>query len=417
MLNKFKILGLLSLFLNSYAQQVPEVWLNVFVHGIVKTPFSINDFTRIAHNNVEGSMHYHMVNYLRGRSELYLHQPMQQKGLVRINSKDNNGCNGAVAMAKLYDYQMNSLTSHRLNQRQDNKPKAFNLYYTFGWSGYLSRLHRERDAKKLLNVLTEEVNGLKKKNINPKIRLISFSHGSNLVLNLAKHVPFDKESLPFIIDETVFLAIPVHKESDECINHPIFKKIYSFYSMDDMAPKADFFSTQYLFSHRKFGRKDFCVPNKLTQVQIRVTNLHFNKYGRVERQYHIDPNHMEFWVFGWKDKKYREAFPLKPFSIISLVPFLLNSIQSLPEPSQDLVLDIVPRLNKMVISDIKYDIYTPKKEYTVPFLSKYDFKEMKKICLQFKSVSELYEYNKDILIKNAMSYALCKMGYGMCGYC
>lgn len=411
-MKKLKVLILslqIMLGLNINAQA--EVWLNIFVHGIIKTPFSINDFTKIAHNCVEGTQHYHMVDYLRDRSELYLYQPMQKKGLIKIDPKTSS--NGAAAISKLYDYQFNNLTSVRFNQ--DNYTELFNLYYTFGWSGYLSRLHRELDAKKLYKALFKEIDNLKKKNITPKIRLIGFSHGSNVILNIANCASWNENSLPFKIDETIFLAVPIHKESDENINHPIFKKVYSFYSRGDIAQKADFFSTQYLFSHRKFGRKNFDVPRKLTQVQIRATNIFFNKCGNIERQYHISPNHMDFWNFGWAPKRCKTKSPLKPFSIISLIPFLINSIKSIDDLSSDITLDIIPQLEKILITDNNHSKCIPKQEYSLPFISKYDFNEMKKICFQFKSFAELYKFDKKFLVKNAMSYALCKRTHSTCG--
>ncbi|MDR3646496.1 MAG: hypothetical protein P4L22_03070 [Candidatus Babeliales bacterium] len=403
--NNLKILALLPLFFVFQVYTKAEVCLNVFIHGIIKTPFTIYDFEKIAHNCVEGSQHYHMVDYLRQRTELYSYQPMQKKGLIKIDPQASS--NGAAAIAKLYHYQFNSLTSARLDQH-NQKSDIYNLYYTFGWSGYLSRLHRQRDAKKLYNALKNEVNDFKKKGIDCKIRLIGFSHAGNLILSMAKGLTNKVEELPFIIDELIVLAVPIQKETDKYIHHPIFKKIYSFYSMSDIAPKADFFSTKYLFSHRRFGRKDLPLPDKLTQIKFRTTHVVFNKCGNIEKQYHVDPNHMEFWNFGWAPRSHREKFPLKPFSIISLVPYFINAINSIENLSGDIVLDVVPKLEKLIITDNTHSICELKKEYSLPFISNYDFNEMKKICLKYKTRSELCKFNKRNLVKNAMRYATCK---------
>lgn len=403
---KLKLLVLfLPLFFFCQTKTETEVWINIFVHGIIKTPFTINDFTKIAHNCVEGTQHYHMVDFLRNRSELYSYQPMQKKGLVKIDLR--NSSDGPVAIAKIYDYQFHSLTSKRFDQH-NKKTRICNLYYTFGWSGYLSRMHREIEAKKLYNALKKEINNLKAKNIHPKIRIIGFSHAGNLILNMAKNLTYNKEDLPFSIDELIVVAVPIQKETDEYINHPIFKKIYSFYSMSDIAPKADFFSTQFMFSHRRFGRKNLCLPSKLMQVQFRTTYVGFNRYGNIDKQYHIDPNHMEFWNFGWAPKEHRAKFPLNPFSVISLMPFFINSINSIDNLSNDIVLDVIPKLEKIIITDNTFDSCSTKMEYSLPFISKYDFNEMKKICLRFKSVAELYKFNKKQVVKEAMTYALCK---------
>ncbi len=138
------------------------------MHGIIKTPFTIKDFSKINKNQVEGTQHSHMVDYLRDRPEIYLYQPMQKKGLVKIDINNSQSCNGSVAIAKLYDYQLNNLTSHRLRQYDSYNIPSYNLYYTFGWSGYLSRKHREMEAKKLFDALVNEINLLKEKNIVPK---------------------------------------------------------------------------------------------------------------------------------------------------------------------------------------------------------------------------------------------------------
>ncbi len=47
-----------------------------------------------------------------------------------------------------------------------------NYYYTYGWSGLLSAKSRYNDAKKLFIALEQEVDRLKRQNLNPRIRII-----------------------------------------------------------------------------------------------------------------------------------------------------------------------------------------------------------------------------------------------------
>lgn len=403
MIIKLKIWLLVLLFFNSIYST--EVWINVFVHGIIKTPFTFIDMSKIVHDNIGCSQHRHMADYLRNRSEVYLYQPMQKKGLQRIDPKNKQSCNGAVAIAQLYEYQTNSLTCQRLYQHDSSKSNIYNLYYTFGWCGYLSKKYRELEAEKLYYSLMHEVNILKSKNINPKIRIVTFSHGGNVILNMAKYAPCKEKDLPFKINELIFLAIPIHKETDQHINHPIFQKIYNFYSEADKAQTLDFLSTKYMYSHRKFTRRNLTNPDKLTQVKIRVTNITFDNYCNIQKNFHIDPTHMEFWNFSWSPKRYRGKFPLKPFSIASLMPSILNTIKSVDDNLFNITLDIIPNLEKIRIinHNLKPSIRNKEREYCLPFIEKEDLNQMRQIALSNKLTTKMCDYRK--IVKNAMLHA------------
>ena len=272
---------------------------------------------------------------------------MQKLGLNRIDLQNKIPGNASGSLAELFEYQL------------DNPN---NTYYTFGWSGLLTNSERIKNGQYLIEDIKNELSNFDKM---PKIRLIGYSHGGNIILNMAKFI--SENNLPFIIDETIFLATPVQKENDYLINHPVFKKIYNFYSTSDVAQRADKFSTQYFFSHQKFGRQCLDVPDKLTQIQIRVTKSIYNLYNyiknNIKRKFHVDPHHGEMWSFGWAPKAYRAKFPLYPLPIVSFVPTIINNINCIPNLSNDLSIDLKPIEESMSIRDnankLKHDIPTP----------------------------------------------------------
>lgn len=357
-----------------------DIWLTVFVHGIIKAPWTVMDVCKIARNNVEDSRYRHYADYMRANRDFYRFQPMQEIGLKKVDLNNTFPGNAAGALACIYENLL--------------KNEFANLYYTFGWSGLLSRCHREQESINLLTGLTDELNRL---NINPKIRLIGYSHGGNIVLNMAKNLPCN--NLPFIVDELILIGTPIQKDTDYLINHPIFKKVYNFYSEGDIAQSADFLTSSYGTSCKKFkNRLDFKLPEKLTQIQIQVTKILYNKYGKVTKVFFKDPTHMELWNFGWAKRVYRCGFPLNPLPTVSLVPFIIESTQSNSELSSDLKIDIRPQLELIKIKDNK-----TKQKYEVDF-PKGKLRELKQMALRYKVRN--YSYCDFLeLVRNAMNYA------------
>ena len=155
-----------------------------------------------------------------------------------------------------------------------------NRYYTYGWSGLLSDKARKREAVEFYRSLAQEATPYQALGKTPRIRLISYSHGGNFCLNLASAKPADKELATLVIDELIFMGVPIQKETDYLLNDPIFKRVYNIYSRGDRIQKLDFFSFDRFFSNRIFKDRDgFKVPkNKLIQIQLRLTrNSEFHK--------------------------------------------------------------------------------------------------------------------------------------------
>lgn len=117
---------------------------------------------------------------------------------------------------------------------KDPKRFVFDNFYAFGWSGHLSFTERKKSAEFLAQELQKlvmqyyEVHGYK-----PIVRLITFSHGGNVALNLAHFLPKD------LSVELVLIACPVQSETEELIHADCFTKIYTIASLNDVLQVSD----------------------------------------------------------------------------------------------------------------------------------------------------------------------------------
>ncbi len=167
-----------------------------------------------------------------------------------------------------------SYRHHKLAQTlSESDPDHFQAehFYLFGWSGALSFKEREKAARRLYEQITKlRADYLQKYGKEPIIRIISHSHGGNVVLLLVKvKDPADM----LIIDELILLAVPVQEETKEFASDPLFKKIYSLYSYVDTLQVVDPQGWQCkksgcpLFSERKFPHHE-----KICQCAIKCNN-------------------------------------------------------------------------------------------------------------------------------------------------
>jgi hypothetical protein len=107
----------------------------------------------------------------------------------------------------------------------------FEHFYFWGWSGKLSQTTRRKEAKQLYIDIQKLLAEYKAKYPNGSffIRLISHSHGGNVLLNLSQAQDVQQ---PLIFDELILLSCPVQYATKEYVKNSCFKKIYSFYSSD-----------------------------------------------------------------------------------------------------------------------------------------------------------------------------------------
>ncbi len=192
----------------SSAQEAPnqkplqqETWLTIFVHGImsIRPHLTLSNFMYFMQDDIENTVYSKTVELMRQDKYFHFNQAMQGFGLQKINLYDLSKVNATNAIASIYD-EMTKLSG---------APQANNYYYTFGWSGLLSPTVRYKEGENLFNNIVKELNTFWEQNIYPKVRLIGYSHGGNICLNLAA-IRQDKYPLsPLTIDELILLGCHV----------------------------------------------------------------------------------------------------------------------------------------------------------------------------------------------------------------
>jgi hypothetical protein len=204
----------------------------------------------------------------------------------------------------------------------------------------------------------------KKKGIIPKIRVMGYSHGGYIALNLgAVFNNLNPANPTWFVDELILLGVPVISDTDFLVNSNLFKKIYHFYSPGDRVQVVDCLATNRFFSHRIFSsRYGFFLPKKLTQIQFRCKRIarttfakngckHHTKHYPPKMLRNADPGHTELWSFGWSSG-YRSYLPLYPFPAGVYLSYIINALQQQGPFENHIIIDIHPFQNCMKISNV-----------------------------------------------------------------
>ena len=370
-----------------------ETWITIFVHGImsIKPLLTFHNVMRFLRDDVHNTMYSKTVEYLRLDPYFYLNQAMQEFGLKKIDLTDlQPGC-ATNAIALIYD-KVTKLVS----------PTTTNHYYTFGWSGLLSPTSRYHEAIKLLQALTKELQDhYWNQGIFPKIRLIGYSHGGNVCLNIAAAKQNTDPQSAISIDELILIGVPIQTETDYLSNDPIFKRIYHFFSQADRIQRIDFFSFNRIFSRRYFrNSNNFRVPKKLMQIDMKFMRstktarsskkrlkacVNFNNPAIISGKSRLlrdcSPGHLEFWFFGWSPKYYRPNFSMYPLPAFTAIPYILHHIKQVqnnlitPHP---VIVDMRPEFETMIIKQRKKNTFTK----VFSFISRKDLDELS--CIAHK---------------------------------
>lgn len=121
----------------------------------------------------------------------------------------------------------------------DYDSACYNLdtIYTYGWhSSNVRPARRITEGKKLYEQVQALLYQYQKKYKHITIRFIGFSHGGNVLLNMAQHLPFIGAKVDV---EFVLLGTPIQESTRRFINSPFITKAYSFYSDGDWIQKID----------------------------------------------------------------------------------------------------------------------------------------------------------------------------------
>ena len=162
-----------------------------------------------------------------------------------------------------------SSQSDRFEQKKNSLEFDIDHYYTFGWSGQLSFDAREQAGNALYQELKILLQKYKQEYaVYPKLRIITFSHGGNVALNMVKNLPYlDGEKVEL---DLVLIACPVQKVTEYLINNPFISGSYVIYSTWDLLQVADYYTYNgnTYFPNRTFDTK----TTNCYQILVSVNN-------------------------------------------------------------------------------------------------------------------------------------------------
>lgn len=170
--------------------------------------------------------------------------------------------------ALVYDQKYHKRAVAELLCQLDPEHYILEQFYFFGWNGKLSFSAREQASYDLFNALSDLIYSYQNMHgYKPKIRIITHSHGGNVVLNLAKIDPI----FAITIDELILLGCPVQDKTKTLIAADCFKKVYAFYSGADIFqiidPQGLYKSAE---AKRTFSERRFNHHDKLRQAHIKL---------------------------------------------------------------------------------------------------------------------------------------------------
>lgn len=198
---------------------------------------------------------------------IYVHGTTTKAGLKFLAKFYPEVCYGAPGVHHINNMPEKALFRKDVEKLTSGDPKRFlaDHFYTFGWSGALSFLEREKAGKELYEGIKNLLDEYKKKyNFYPKVRVMTFSHGGNVALNMVSHLPFFKEEHIYL--ELLIVACPVQKVTEHLIEHPEIDFIYTIASTRDVMQVADF----YKFNKKRYFPERFFKTSKNNCCQMKV---------------------------------------------------------------------------------------------------------------------------------------------------
>ena len=406
-----------------------EAWMTVFVHGSFATTLGLISVFNVIKDKVQNTNYKKMTRLMRNDPFFYQMQPLQELGLKPLEPhfepKSITQKYAVFPIAAAYE-----MLSAHANHAQEK-----NYFYTFGWSGLISQQRRRKEAVRLYNALIVEYQSLLQRGIKPKIRLIAHSHGGNVILNTggihellqkglddepnaARYPDADQQAsmhhlyelltktkkklaldhipvAPFCIDEVILMGTPIQPETLPFCLSPFFKKIYNFYSDDDIIQSMDWVSTRRYYSEKRIAFSPI-AEERPTIVQIKITlnkpqsdeekkatntppqentenqrslgvlkdtmnALWTRLFSNQTKKPALDPLHKEFWFMGWKasDQNNLAQQHIQPYPYVILLPYIQRLLTKVPHL---LDLDITLKFGEQTVSMTAYAHDTTEKE-------------------------------------------------------
>lgn len=167
----------------------------------------------------------------------------------------------------------------------DLNPSLYSLdqFYIFGWTS--ERVYdavRAQAAADLTIALQNLVdNYYKKHKVIPKIRLLGFSHGGNVVLHTANYLPLFVLGQKIEVEAWIF-GTPIQHANKHLVNSKNFSKVYSFYSKKDWLQRMDpqglrhaKIDMKHFWSDRMFDLTDRCIQIELTVNGKSISHVYY----------------------------------------------------------------------------------------------------------------------------------------------
>lgn len=381
MKKSFIFLGLIS---SLSVTSADDRWLTIFVHGIINIQphITVSNLFKFYYDTIENTAYARAVELVRKDPFFWECQTMDALGLKKIDTSLHQPGKIPPLFARLY---------HEISKINAPKP-GIDTYYTFGWSGLFSNSVRYLEAEIFYNQLSAEIEKYKKSGIEPKVRIVGYSHGGNVAINLA--TIHEHKQADFMIDELILIGVPITTANKKHISSPLFKKIYHFYSPADRVQALDCLTSQSFFSARTFEESpDFKLPKNLVQIAFRLKRIAFCHDNGKPNKFHFnrlrnaDPGHTEWWSFGWA-YNYRQYLPICPLPAASFLTFITQAIDHNLPDARRITVDIRPYEDTMILS-------TKKKVTMVPFIPSGTLAQLKNLACTYKpAVCSAEEYTK-----------------------
>jgi len=313
----------------------PTKNITIFIHGTLLTFLALlNPLKTYTQTIKPKDWYYKCLQAMRGDSDILHDSIVLEEGLRKIDplilyqcSKLHAGLiktglpgKGAYQAIGAYD-MIAKLINKKRHQDSNNSS-----YYTFGFNGILSHAHRKETSLKFYEEINALIADCLKSGFKPVLNLCGYSHGGNLILLLAYAELIHKQKLH--IDKVILFGTPIQTETAMYANHPMFEKIYNFFSEGDTIQNSDSFSSASSF--RTF--REICnvhnleiIPNKVYDIRLLVAE-NSTVLG-----------HFSYWFFN----KYYDSWTTNHSNSAQLV---LNTISPLPTAVfAPLFLDLIDR--------------------------------------------------------------------------
>ena len=204
---------------------------------------------------------------------------LQSIPLARELTYCRQGMSLAKHLPQSYHFHKMAQNCSILNSQRYNLDR----FYVFGWeSEHVYHTTRMQAAANLVKELEQLVNNYYVTyNIIPKVQLIGFSHGGNVVINTANYLPLKVNQKT--IEVTVWLfGTPVQQINQNLINSQNFHKVYAIFSEKDWLQRMDpqglrdkKYRKKYFWSDRTFEKNSSCVQASLTVNGQAISHSYF----------------------------------------------------------------------------------------------------------------------------------------------